>query len=802
MFPSASSTSVSRWLAVALLILLVAPGVVRAANNPVPVLNPIVPAATAPGTQNFTLVVTGTGFVTGAVVRFNGSNRATTFINSSKLTAVLTNTDLGTPNTATITVSNPGPGGGLSNIQYFETTTFISQLYFTEMSVTGKNNLTSNVVGGDFNLDGKADIAVASGNRVFTLAGNNDGTFGTPKPTNGPTNGNITGLRVVPSFTVNGVTYVRPTIIATGSKGTSTSFVAVMISAADGTFYPPIETDFNFSIPASAVVGDFNGDGIVDLAFTTASSVQILFGNPDGTFSQGPTTALTQVGRDTVAVGDFNGDGKLDLVITVYDPNSNGFNYTGVLLGRGDGTFGPLSAVAGSGTSFAGAITAVVGDFNNDGKLDVATAIQSIGQLNQGYILISLGKGDGTFSDYIDVPNVNSITTPLLIGDFNGDGNLDLATGQSIYFGHGDGTFPSYTRSSTAPTLVAALDVNGDGLPDLLDETAYISGNQVLLSIGLELQTPPQPDFKGVVAPFNPTVTPGGTITIPVTLEALNGWTDDVVISATNLPNGIKPSYNPVLVNGGNGSCTITLTASPSTHLGQYNIILSGNSGSLTHSTTATITVQASAGDFTGSVLQAAGNTQPGGAVTYQVSIQPLYGFTGSVILDVAGLPAGTTASFNPDIVTGGNGTSTLTLQTTGSTPVPSISNVTVTGTNGNLSHSTPVYLGVSSTSGDFNGAVSPSLQSVSSASGGTATYGISLTPVNGGAGDVTLTVAGLPGNSVSSFSPAVIVGGSGTSQLVVQVPSGTATGTYSLMISSSGSGVIHVSNVTLSVNP
>ena len=112
-----------------------------------------------------------------------------------------------------------------------------------------------------------------------------------------------------------------------------------------------------------------------------------------------------------------------------------GFNFTGVMMGKGDGTFSPLTEIAGAGTSFAGVITAVVGDFNNDGNLDIATAIQSIGQFNQGYIFTSLGNGDGTFQSANQVPGVVSITTPLLIADFNGDGNLDLATGGTIYYG-------------------------------------------------------------------------------------------------------------------------------------------------------------------------------------------------------------------------------------------------------------------------------------------------------------------------------------------------------------------------------
>lgn len=793
-----SRLSVSRVLALvaAVLSLAIFPPMASAATNPIPQLDPVAPNAVAPGTIGFTLTVTGTGFVSGSTIIWNGSSLTTTFVSSSKLLALLPTAKVAIASTASINVFSPGPGGGYSNTQYFETTLFYSQIYFTEMSVTGKNNLTSPVVGGDFNRDGKADLAVASGSTVYVMLGNGDGTVQRAKGTAGPANGNITGLKVVPTST-------WPSLIMTGSKGTGTSFVATMIANGDGTFQTPIETDFSVPIPSTAVLGDFNKDGILDLAFSNTSSIQVLLGNGDGTFRLGASTSLGQVvGRDTVGLGDFNHDGNLDLVVTVFDPYTMGFNFTGVLLGKGDGTFSPLTEIAGAGTSFAGAITAVVGDFNNDGNLDIATAIQSIGQFNQGYIFTSLGNGDGTFQSASQIPGVISITTPLLVADFNGDGNLDLATGGAIYYGRGDGSFPYYGVSSTAPTLELALDMNGDGLPDLLDETYYVSGNTVLTSVGLELQSPPLPDFKGIIAPFNATMSPGGSVVIPVTVEALNGWTGDVVISVSNLPNGIVPTYSPTVVKGGNGACTITLTSSPAVPLGQYNVTLSGNSGALTHSTEAIITVTASPGDFTGSVLQSALNTQPSGSVSYSVSIMPLFGFTGSVLLNATGLPAGTTASFNPAIITGGSGTSTLTIQTSALTPSPSITNITISGTNGNLVHNDTVALGVSNSTGDFTGTLSTSLQSVSSASGGLATYNISLSPLSGGAGDVTLTVTGLPGNSIASFSSPVVTSGSGTSTLYVNVPVGTATGSYQLVITGSANGVVHVIGATLAVNP
>jgi hypothetical protein len=93
------------------------PGVAKAVvvPNPVPYVNPLVPSAVAPGGSNYTLTVMGTGFVSGSVVKWNGAALATTFVNNSKLTAVVSSSSLASPVTATITVVSPAPGGGTSN---------------------------------------------------------------------------------------------------------------------------------------------------------------------------------------------------------------------------------------------------------------------------------------------------------------------------------------------------------------------------------------------------------------------------------------------------------------------------------------------------------------------------------------------------------------------------------------------------------------------------------------------------------------------------------------------------------------
>jgi hypothetical protein len=765
--------------------------------NPVPLLYPIVPATAAPGGPAFTLTVTGAGFVSGSAVYWNGSVRTTTFVNSSKLTASIPASDIASAGAATITVFSPGPGGGASNSQFLWITTSEAQPYFAIKDVTGKVSLTSQMVGADFDNDGKLDLVGAVGSTIYVLRGVGDGTFNWPVASAGPAGTTITGINVAD---LNGDGKLD--LILTGSKDSTTSFVATLFGNGDGTFQTPIETDFSgVHLPPNPIAADFNEDGVLDLAYTTGTSVQTILGNGDGTFHAGPSSPLNQIGLNVVATGDFNKDGKLDLVVTVYDLFTTGLDFVVVMPGNGDGSFGTPSAVSGSGTLYVGAITAAVGDFNNDGNLDIATGIQTVGATLQGFIQISLGNGDGTFHSTTNIPNVNTVTTPLLVADINGDGNLDLVTGGYGFFGQGDGAFPTFQGSTGNPTFVFVGDFNGDGRPDLLDQTVSLNGASVLTAVGVMLSIPPTPDFKGIVAPFSSTLVPGGSVSINVTLEPLYGFIGDVILSATDLPSGITPSYNPVLVHGGSGGSTITLTAANAVPLGRYTVTLNGNSGSITHSSTLPLLVNDSVGDWTGYAVQSTQNVVPGGTATYTFSTTPVAGFTGNITPTVSGLPPGADATFNPPVIAGGVGGTKLTVQTSSTTPQPQVYNLTVTGTEGILTHSETVFLGVSGSGGDFTGPVVPAQSTVKV--GGSTLYQMTANPVNGGAGDIALAVSGVPPGVTAKFSPsATIPGSSGTRDLNITTTPGTQPGTYELIITATGSGVVHLSSVSLVVTP
>jgi len=231
-------------------------------------------------------------------------------------------------------------------------------------------------------------------------------------------------------------------------------------------------------------VGDFNGDGHLDiLAFESLSrggdSATVIFlGHGDGSFTQQPTLAITGYG---LAIGDFNGDGKLDLAI-----NTNLFHLD-VLLGKGDGTFSAPQLVW---EATRGNITnPIVGDFNRDGMLDIAAAGQDFDSHGRPFEVLNMfrGKGDGTFWKTKSTP----VAFPLdingaAVADFNHDGKLDIVGDSGIVLlGNGDGTFTTGTPLSLPYALsMQTADMNNDGNQDLVVQD-LVSTNSNTYSFGV-----------------------------------------------------------------------------------------------------------------------------------------------------------------------------------------------------------------------------------------------------------------------------------------------------------------------------
>jgi Legume lectin domain/Bacterial Ig-like domain (group 3)/FG-GAP-like repeat len=215
-------------------------------------------------------------------------------------------------------------------------------------------------------------------------------------------------------------------------------------------------------------VGDFNGDGFLDLAMNSNSGssyyVNVLLGNGDGTFKP-PVTYPDADGRPTsIYTADFNNDGRLDLAVVNYTDGA-----IGILLGNGDGTFQPAVEYG----SEPGAEYAYVGDLNRDGNLDIVLGGEKSQALS---IALLLGNGDGTFQTKATYPVGSGFgPTQVVGGDLNGDGVPDLVVttgdGEDVLLGKGDGTFlpgTLYPLGSIDGNLIALADVNGDGRLDIV----------------------------------------------------------------------------------------------------------------------------------------------------------------------------------------------------------------------------------------------------------------------------------------------------------------------------------------------
>ena len=150
-----------------------------AQNNPVPfVSQPLVPSSAAPGSGSLVLKISGTGFVSGSVIQWNGHALPTRFTSSTRLAARIPASDLALATTASVTVLNPGPGGGTSNVSFFQVATSTSS-FSANTTTLSAANFPQAVITADFNSDGKLDLAYVTQTTttVSILLGNGDGTF-------------------------------------------------------------------------------------------------------------------------------------------------------------------------------------------------------------------------------------------------------------------------------------------------------------------------------------------------------------------------------------------------------------------------------------------------------------------------------------------------------------------------------------------------------------------------------------------------------------------------------------------------
>jgi len=596
-------------------ILILASAVAWAQYNPVPFVNqPLVPTTAVPGGASFTLTLNGTGFVSTSTVNWNGTPLVTTFVSSSQLTAIVPSANIVTAGSASITVLNPGPGlrGGLSNVSFFSVSTTPAQVVFSNLlQNTGvqSSNRARTSVAYDFNGDGKLDLATVGSSStiplgVFIELGNGDGSFQPPvgyaTGVTGPLTlaaGDIDGDGKMDLLVANWVggtyallgngdgTFQTPVVSATTAGGlegivlgdwfgngildvfttrsiSSNYYFTVLGGNRNGVFtVPGGGQSEQGTLPFYTIaVGDYDGNGMLEVATSNTNGVQIYSYNTGlGSWNNGQTIAIPGTGFPNYISADLNGDGKLDIVAVTSDGSLS------VLLGNGDATFqAPVTYTATSDAPFD--VRAV--DINNDGKVDLVTFNQSASATT---FSVLLGNGDGTFQPALQFPALG-VNSSLVLGDFNGDGMVDIAAAGYGMLLQGSFSLPGAVLSPTAVTF-APQPVGTTSAPQTVTLTNPGTGILTIASVGITGTNAAefaQTNNCGtslaasascqIGVTFSPTVISTATATLSVADNAPGG-TQTVSLTGTVGISGGVPIINTPLVpsSAAPGGPTFTL---------------------------------------------------------------------------------------------------------------------------------------------------------------------------------------------------------------------------------------------------
>jgi hypothetical protein len=399
------------------------------------------------------------------------------------------------------------------------------------------------VATGDFNGDGKLDLVVLDDGGFSVSLGNGDGTFQKAA---------FYSTQLAYSLAVADFNNDGKLDIVVANENLNPSTVSVYLGNGDGTFRSPIDSDTT-NYNEFVAVGDFNGDGKMDIVVVENPYISVLLGNGDGTF-QAPSDNDSFVGAQNVAVGDFNNDHKLDVVVVGFFGGSQNI---GVLLGNGDGT---LQNSLTYPLTYVPQIVAT-GDFNGDGNLDAAIADKFSG------VTVLLGDGKGGFGPQTTYDTTGLAGGSIIVGDLNLDSKIDLALpggsanegvgGVNVFWGNGDGTFrqaPDFFNTGVSGLGVLG-DFNNDHLPDIVLANE-LSGAITVLNTGAAIFSPPAPMYFGVRLI--------GTQSQSQSVKLTNTGSSTLSISSFKVSGPFKANNTCGDQLASGASCTISATYEPS----------------------------------------------------------------------------------------------------------------------------------------------------------------------------------------------------------------------------------------------
>ena len=546
----------------------------------------------------------------------------------------------------------------------------------------------------------------------------------------------VTGLPngVTASFAPNPTSTGSSTLTLTASSSASPATSTLTITGTSGTLTASTTLSLTVSV-SSFTLSDYSGSSIGQ----GSSGTSTVFINAQYGFTGGVTLAVT---------------GLPSGVTASFTPNPATGSSTLTLTASSTASLGQFNATI-TGTS--GSLTATT-------NINVIVFAPSF-TLSASSVSIGLG-GSGSSTVYIN-PQYG----------FSGSVRLTatgLPSGVTAFFGTNPATGSSaltLTASSTASLGQYNVTITGT------------SGNLTsITTVGLTVSAPS----------FTLSDTSAGSLgqagssTSYVYITPQYGFAGSVSLSVTGLPSGVTASFSP---NPGSGAYSIlTLTASSTASLGQYNLTITGISGNLTASTIANVTIYAPS--FTLSNYNSVTIGQ-GSSTTSYVYVYPQYGFTGSVSLGVTGLPSGVTASFAPNPIPTGSSLLTLRASTTASLGQYT---ATITGTSGSVTVSTPLSLGVYAPSFTLSDSYSVAINQ-----GASGTASVYVSPQYGFTGSVSLAASGLPSGVTASFAPNPTTG---SSVMTLTAANPATPGTFTVTITGVSGNITATTTMSLTVYP
>jgi hypothetical protein len=622
---------------------------------------------------------------------------------------------------------------------------------------------------GDINGDKKLDVVVANATaRIGILLGNGNSKLKTETFINIITTSTPCTTYGVALGDFNGYGFLYLAVLCQnfvlGQVSQPNGSIQILLGNGDGTFRTPVVYAIDGLNPSSIFVADFNGDKKLDLAVLNQASnnITILLGNGDGTFGTAADYAMpSDTTPGSMAIGDLNGDGRADIAVAGF---TSQVGVITVFLANPDGSLGTATnwitttpavcAQASCSPPTAVAIT----DVNNDGKLDL------VADDNAGAGLVCLvGNGDGTFSAVIvsDAARVvQTVPATLATGDFNGDGKQDVAealnfpTNQNlvIYHGNGDGTFqpPVFLSEGQLTSYgagpVVSSDLNADGFTDLVLGTVPPDGTSaiiVVLNCGLRC-TSTSLTSSSPNSSFNQPVTFTATVS-PISSKAtgtptgLVSFQDTGTFPVTNLGTATLATGSAAFVYSGLSVGGHAITA---IYQGDQNFTLS---------TSSPFVQGVSQASTTTAISSSPNPSSSGQSVTFTAVVSP----------STSGVPTGS-------VVFSDNGSQSVSiaLDATGSASF-SISSLT-TGAHsitwaysgdGNFNPSTSATLSQIVGTSSAPLVISSNRTSATVGAGQSASFLLAITPLTGfnSSNSISFGCSGLPALSNCSFTPATL---------------------------------------------